>query len=214
MRFNNWFDRQAERYKEVIAWALDHRWAMVALALAAFIGALAMPALGIIGGSFLPVTDDSEFNVTLAMPPGSNLAYTRVKAEEVARLARAKPEVAYTYTTVGGRGEAVDEGTVFVKMTPKHERDRSQAEVSAELRRELERLGGVTASISTGFGDGQKQIQLQLQGPTRRSCSSSPSASPRPSAKFREPLTSACLRKARSRSSTCRSIAALRDRSG
>ena len=25
-RFNLWFDRQAERYKRVIAWALDHRW--------------------------------------------------------------------------------------------------------------------------------------------------------------------------------------------
>jgi hydrophobic/amphiphilic exporter-1 (mainly G- bacteria), HAE1 family len=165
IRFNNWFDRQAERYKGVIAWALDHRWSMVALAIAVFVGALALPALGVIGGSFFPVTDDSEFNITLETPPGSNLAYTRLKAQEVARLARTKPEVAYTYTTVGGRGDAVDEGSVFVKMTPKTERDRSQSEVSAELRRELARLVGVTASISSGFGDGQKQIQLQLQGP-------------------------------------------------
>src|SRR4029079_1563986 len=28
-RFNHWFDRQAERYKVVIAWALDHRFAMI-----------------------------------------------------------------------------------------------------------------------------------------------------------------------------------------
>jgi HAE1 family hydrophobic/amphiphilic exporter-1 len=164
-RFNDWFDRQAERYKGVIAWALDHRWSMVALAIVTFVGALALPALGFIGGSFFPVTDDSEFNITLETPPGSNLAYTRLKAQEVARLARQKPEVAYTYTTIGGRGDAVDEGTVFVKLTPKHERERHQAVVSAELRRELAALAGVTASISTGFGDGQKQIQLQLQGP-------------------------------------------------
>ena len=31
-------------------------------------------------------------------PPGSNLEYTRLKAEEVARIAAAHPEVAYTYT--------------------------------------------------------------------------------------------------------------------
>jgi hydrophobic/amphiphilic exporter-1 (mainly G- bacteria), HAE1 family len=37
--------------------------------------------------------------------------------------------------------------------------------VSAELRRELAQLAGVTASISTGFGDGRKQIQLEFQGP-------------------------------------------------
>jgi HAE1 family hydrophobic/amphiphilic exporter-1 len=164
-RFNAWFDRQAERYKTVIGWALDHRWSMVALALLAFVAALALPAFGFIGGSFFPVTDDSEFNIALETPPGSNLAYTRLKAEEAARLARERPEVAYTYTTIGGRGEAVDEGTVFVKLTPKDERERHQAEVSAELRRELGRLAGVTASISSGFGDGRKQIQLQLQGP-------------------------------------------------
>ncbi|MEO5897628.1 MAG: efflux RND transporter permease subunit [Vicinamibacterales bacterium] len=164
-RFNQWFDRQAERYKSVIAWALDHRWSMVALALAAFVGALALPALGFLGGSFFPVTDDSEFNISLETPPGSNLAYTTLKAQEVARLARTKPEVAYTYTTIGGRGDAVDEGTVFVKLTPKDQRDRHQSVVSAELRRQLASLAGVTASISTGFGDGQKQIQLQLQGP-------------------------------------------------
>jgi HAE1 family hydrophobic/amphiphilic exporter-1 len=165
VRFNNWFDRTAERYKGVIAWALDHRWSMVALALATFIGALALPAVGLLGASFFPVTDDSEFVISLETPPGSNLAYTTVKATEAARLARTKPEVAYTYTTVGGRGDAVDEASVFVKLTPKHERQRHQADVSAELRRELGRLAGVTASIATGFGDGQKQIQLQLQGP-------------------------------------------------
>ncbi len=62
-RFNAWFDRQAERYKTVIGWALDHRWSMVTLAIVAFVGALALPALGFIGGSFFPVTDDSEFNI-------------------------------------------------------------------------------------------------------------------------------------------------------
>jgi len=164
-RFNTWFDRQAERYKRVIAWALDHRWSMVGLATATFVAALALPAMGVLGASFFPVTDDSEFNIAIETPPGSNLAYTEIKAQEVSRLARQKPEVAYTYTSIGGRADAVDEATVFVKLTPKHERERHQAEVSAELRRELGQLAGVTAPISTGFGDGQKQIQLQLQGP-------------------------------------------------
>jgi HAE1 family hydrophobic/amphiphilic exporter-1 len=53
---------------------------------------------------------------------------------------------------------------VFVKLTPKRERSRSQATVVADIRREAGQLAGVTASISTGFNEGQKQIQLQLQG--------------------------------------------------
>src|SRR4029078_9015895 len=35
-RFNRCFNRQAERYKSVIGWALDHRWAMVSLAVVSF----------------------------------------------------------------------------------------------------------------------------------------------------------------------------------
>jgi HAE1 family hydrophobic/amphiphilic exporter-1 len=163
-RFNAWFDRRAEAYKGVIAWALDHRVAMVSLALASFGAALALPYYGVIGAGFTPETDESEFTIALETPAGSNLAYTRLKAEEVARIARTRPEVIYTYASVGGQGEAVDEGTVFVKLQPKSERARSQSDVVADLRGELVRLGGADTSISVGFNDGQKQIMLQLQG--------------------------------------------------
>ena len=36
-RFNQWFDRQADRYKTVIAWALDHRLAVTSLAGGTFV---------------------------------------------------------------------------------------------------------------------------------------------------------------------------------
>jgi HAE1 family hydrophobic/amphiphilic exporter-1 len=163
-RFNRWFDRRAEGYKGVIAWALDHRLAMVGLALGTFVAALALPYYGVIGAGFTPDTDESEFTVALETPPGSNLAYTRLKAQEVARLARLQPEVLYTYASVGGQGEAVDEGSVFVKLSPKAERSRSQSDVVTAVRRDIMRLAGVDSSIATGFNDGQKQIMLQLQG--------------------------------------------------
>jgi HAE1 family hydrophobic/amphiphilic exporter-1 len=169
-RFNAWFDRQAEGYKRLIGWALDHRWTMGVLAVASFGIALAMPAVGLVGGGFFPDSDDSEFNITIETPPGSNLAYTRVKAEEAARLARALPEVAYTYTTIGGRTGAVDEGKIYVRLRPKADRERHQSAIEAALRQDLTRLGGVTASIGGNFED-QKQIQLQLQGPDSRELS-------------------------------------------
>jgi HAE1 family hydrophobic/amphiphilic exporter-1 len=163
-RFNLWFDRRAEGYKHVIAWALDHRVAMVSLAILTFVGALALPAMGLIGAGFVPEMDNSEFQIDLETPPGSNLAYTRVKTQEVARIVRQRPEVAYTYSTVGGQGDAVDEGIVFVKLLPKTERTRSQQLVVADLRAAMSTLSGVSVSLSTGFNPGEKQIQLQVYG--------------------------------------------------
>ncbi|MDQ3556967.1 MAG: efflux RND transporter permease subunit, partial [Gemmatimonadota bacterium] len=164
-RFNRWFDRQAQNYKRVIGWALDHRAAMVGLAIGSFVAALSLPATGLIGGEFFPVDDRSEFSIRVETPPGANLEYTRIKAEEAVRIARARPEVAYTYTTIGGRGGTVDEANLYVRLVPKAERSRSQNEVAAALRREMAGIGGATASLTTGgFGD-QKQIQIQLRGP-------------------------------------------------
>jgi len=166
-RFNHWFDRQAERYKGLIAWALDHRWTMVALAAGSFILAIVLQAT--IGGfAFVPVSDQSELNIAIETPPGSSLDYTTLKAEEVARMARVRPEVLYTYTTVGsasGSGE-VDNASVYVKLKPKKERSISQDQLGQALRGQLRMLGGATAYIfASGFGGAQKQLQLQLQGP-------------------------------------------------
>ena len=164
-RFNQWFDRQAERYKGVIAWALDHRFAMVSLAIVTFVAALALPAMGVVGAGFVPEMDTSEFRIDIETPPGSNLAYTRVKAQEVSRIARMRPETEYVYTSIGGQGDAVDEGVVYVKLKPKTERTRSQLQVVADIRSELVQMAGITTSISTGFNPGEKQIQLQVRGP-------------------------------------------------
>jgi len=162
--FNLWFDRQAERYKSVIAWALDHRYSMIGLALASFIGALALPATGVIPAALVPIQDNSMFSIDLDVPPGSNLDYAKAKAQEVARIARKRPEVAYTYISMGRDGDVVDEGSVFVKLLPKAERKRSQAVLEADIRGEIAHISGLMSSISSGWNPGEKAIQIQIKG--------------------------------------------------
>ena len=164
-RFNSWFNKLANGYRRVIAWALDHRLAMVALALSTFVGALMLPYFGLVGTSLVPEDDRSEFNIEVETPPGSNLDYTRLKAEEAARIARARPEVLYTYTTIGGASGAVDLAKIFVKTKPKKDRALSVIQLARILRQEVKHVGGASVSVFTSdFGGGRKEIQLQLQG--------------------------------------------------
>ena len=166
-RFNHWFDRQSERYKKVIGWALDHRLAMVGLAVGSFILAIALPVVGLVGSSFFGEDDNSEFNIGVETPPGSNLDYTRLKAEEAGRIVRAHPEVVYTYTTLGTGTGAVDNGNIYVRMTKKHERDVSAEDFGQTIRGEVGRIGGATMTVYTGgFQGAEKQIQIQLRGGT------------------------------------------------
>jgi HAE1 family hydrophobic/amphiphilic exporter-1 len=172
VRFNQWFDRRAADYTKVIGWALDHRLAMIGLAMGSLVGALWLQ--GTFGGfGFVPVSDNSELVIQVETPPGSNLEYTRLKTEEAARLARAHPEVRYTFTTIGaGQGMdpsealgAVDLGSVYVRMTPKATREISQDQFGARLREEVKAIGGATAAVFTsGFGGAIKQVQLELRG--------------------------------------------------
>jgi HAE1 family hydrophobic/amphiphilic exporter-1 len=166
-RFNRWFDRQADRYKGVVAWALDHRLAVLVIVAVAFFGAIALQVF-FGGGGFIPDSDRSEITLSLETPPGSNLAYTAIKARELARIAASHKEVAYTYTSLGsstGSGD-VDTGNIYIKLVPKKDRGVSQQEVSRRFRLEAARIAGATTYLSQqgGPGGNQRQIQVQLRG--------------------------------------------------
>jgi HAE1 family hydrophobic/amphiphilic exporter-1 len=165
-RFNQWFDRQADRYKTVIAWALDHRLAILGIVAVSFFGAIALQVF-FGGGGFIPDSDRSEINLSLETPPGSNLNYTAIKAREISYIARAHPQVAYTYTSIGsstGSGD-VDTGSLYIKLVPKKSRNVSQQELARRIRLEAQRIGGATVALSQGGpGGNQKQIQVQLRG--------------------------------------------------
>ncbi len=161
--FDRWLHRRTENYRSTIRWALNHRFSMVFLATATFVGALSMPATGLIGSSFFPIEDRSELLVNLELPPGASLAYTRAKVLDAVAVARAHPEVRYTYASVGGQGGTVDQASIYVKLTPKSERTAHQDTLAGRVVDEINHIAGLTASVGNSFGN-FKMIQLQLRG--------------------------------------------------
>jgi HAE1 family hydrophobic/amphiphilic exporter-1 len=168
-RFNRWFEEVGERYRGAIRWALRHRMLTSGIAAVSFLVALALPMSGVVGGQFAPNSDEEETGVGIDTPVGSSLSYTEAKAQEIVRWLKTQPEVLYTYTTIGGESQnnAVNKGFVFVKMTPKHSRHRTQQMFEADIRRVLPRFTGANARVlQMGmFGGGQAPIQLNIQGP-------------------------------------------------
>ena len=146
-------------------WYLRLASVLVAIAIAV-LGVWKVPAAGIVGVGFFPEDDNAELNIKVETPPGSNLDYTKLKAEEAARLARAHPEVRYTYSTLGGgTSGAVDVGNIYIKMKPKVERDVSAEEFAAILRTETQRVSGATLAVfATDWAGGMKQLQIEVRG--------------------------------------------------
>jgi HAE1 family hydrophobic/amphiphilic exporter-1 len=168
-RFNRWFNNLADGYRRLIGWALDHRKSMVGLAVASFAFALAMPALGLVGGGFFPLDDRAEVNMTVETPPGANLDYLRQKTAEALRIAESYPEVRYSFAAAGGESGAVDKAGIYLKLKSKAERlaagERTAEEVASALRADMQRIAGAAVSVFTNdFGGEQKQISLELRG--------------------------------------------------
>lgn len=174
-RFNRWFDRMAEKYTRVIGWALDHRVGMVAIVTVSFFLAVWLQVT--FGGfGFTPHSDRSELIMTVQTPPGSNVEYTKMKTEEAARVARSRTDlVRYTFTTIGSGTASMDAassaaggadmGQVYVRMTPKKDRDMSQELFGEYLRREVKVIGGAKVAVFTGgMGGARKAIQMEIRG--------------------------------------------------
>jgi HAE1 family hydrophobic/amphiphilic exporter-1 len=121
----------------------------------------------LIGGEFSPQTDDGETNVVFKTPVGSSLEYTRQKAETLDAMLRGYPEVAYTYVAIGaGQNSQINEGTMYVKLTPKAQRNRSQQELQNLFRKDFEQLTAMQTSVMAGgFGGPLKPIQIFIRGP-------------------------------------------------
>jgi HAE1 family hydrophobic/amphiphilic exporter-1 len=123
---------------------------------------------GAVGGQFAPTTDRSELNVTIQTPVGSSIGYTRAKGEEIDRFLRSRPEVAYTYFTIGGGMQrTVTDGTIYVRLVPRSERSLTQERFQVALRRPLASFRGVKTGImeAGGMGGGQLPVQVNILGP-------------------------------------------------
>jgi hydrophobe/amphiphile efflux-1 (HAE1) family protein len=162
-RFNTWFDHQADRYGNVIAWALHHRRWMAAIAVASFAGAIGLHIWK--GGSaFLPKQDGSNLAIDVRTPASSSVEYSRLKMEEAAALARGIKEVKETNSYINPSG-----GRIYVDIGMRTERNRTGSEIAVELREKVQRLVGAEYVVQDDLNNGGgKPVQIEFTGPDTR----------------------------------------------
>jgi len=162
-RFNTWFDHQANRYGQVIEWALHHRMYMAFGAVFLLVAALAYQ--GKFGRSeFLPKSDYGTLAIEVRTPSSTSLEYARNKVEKAAELARQIPEVKSTDSRVNSTG-----GRVWVDVGDKTDRDRGLGDLAADLRGKLKALVGAEYVVLDDLNNGaRKPVQIQFYGTDSR----------------------------------------------
>jgi len=156
-------------YETLLRTALRGRPVVVLIAVLVFAGSIYL-SRGI-RTEFIPVEDQSEFNIKVQAPLGASLRATDSILEEIRRRVEGQSWLDYTFATVGADElQRVNEGTLYVKMVDMGERSIHQTEAIESVRTLLADIRGAKVSVEvvprvSGGGRGSADIQMEIRGP-------------------------------------------------
>jgi HAE1 family hydrophobic/amphiphilic exporter-1 len=153
------------RYRDLLRSVLRHRWRTIFVA-AAVLGA-SLLLLPLIGTEFLPPSDEGEIRVTGEMEVGTRLDLLDRQARRMEGIVYpAVPETVSSTISIGASGFRpgnASRAEIRLSLTPAAERERSNKEIAADLRRRLEgQIPGMT--VRTRAPQGQFLLERLLGG--------------------------------------------------
>lgn len=158
-------------YTRLLDAALRYRWVTIAAGVAVFVATLGIGRF--VRTEFIPLEDQSEFNIRVKAPLGAPLSATARIFEQIRGRLLGQPWLVYTFTTIGSDElQRVNEGVMYVKLTPKGSRAVGQIEAMSWTREQLADLAD-RAKVSvevvprvSGGGNKASDLQLELRGPS------------------------------------------------
>lgn len=155
-------------YVAMLEWSMAHRWAIGLISLLVVLST--GPLFMMIGKSFIPNSDQSEFEITVRTPPGSSLEGTNQVIQQIEQDVKKLPGVLHVLTAIGADFQRqVDRGSVLVELVHPSQRKETQEEIMGITRKMLTKYHDVTlgvqypAAISGGGSD--RELVFAIQGP-------------------------------------------------
>ena len=119
-------------YGRMLEWSLDHRWAVVLVALGTF--ALTVPLNSLVGRDFIPADDQGEFQVIFEAPVGTSPEGTANIAVELANRYEKLPGVIFAWPNIAERSNHCH---TYIRLTDATRRKFSMLDVADEMRKIL-----------------------------------------------------------------------------
>ncbi len=138
-------------YRSLLGWTLRYRYLAVAIAVAALIASLALPAGGRLQFTFSPSADSETIVIDVTLPVGSPKSATDAIVQQIEEASLEQPEVVTAFSLIGinadPNGDSVTTqahlGQLYLELLPAEDRDRTSDDVMSSIRQELGVIPGV-----------------------------------------------------------------------
>ncbi len=181
-----WFDRGLQdaydAYHRLLVWTLSHRKKFVITVLIIF--ATGLIAVMRMNRQLMPLVDQGEFTVRIALPVGSTLDATERAASQIEQWLVANHDVAAVFSTIGISEDqaaqfveeaAINRAKIQVRLKPN--RSRSTAQIISDLRDYGDKLHQVELTIDSGehiiqqvLGTSAPPVVIKIRGADLEGC--------------------------------------------
>lgn len=136
-RFSRMLDRLEGGYRKGLAWSLTNRKFILIFSFLSL--TLVIMAGGILGLTFIPSTDNGDFNIALTFPQGYSLEQTRERALEAQALVSSHVPEIDSIVLFSGQGtgfgfSSPNQASIRVVLVPTKDRKRSVHEIINEVQ--------------------------------------------------------------------------------
>jgi HAE1 family hydrophobic/amphiphilic exporter-1 len=161
--FFTWIDAH---YGRLLEWCLDHRGAVMAIAVGVFL--LTFPLNALVGRDWIPPDDQSELSVLMYMPEGTSLEGTaKVTADLGARIAQL-PGIEFTNPYIH-EGATSNHAHIYVRLKELSKRKKSNLELAEDIRKLFPSYPNLRARVmipsALGGGENFFPVQAVVLGP-------------------------------------------------
>ncbi|MGD0222079.1 MAG: CusA/CzcA family heavy metal efflux RND transporter [Terriglobia bacterium] len=172
-RRNMVMDYLTERYRRRLRWAIQHRWVVVGVALAALAGTIYLGFGGVIGAEFLPHLDEGAIWARGTLANSTSLSEGEKFTNQCRFVFASFPEVTKVVSQVGRPDDGTDTGgfgntEYFVDLKP-HDQWRpvfhkNKDELIAAVSRALEKYPGAIWNFSQPIEDNVGETMTGTKG--------------------------------------------------
>jgi len=169
-RFERGYTASHDFYVRTLEWVMRHRPATMVFSATILVGTLVLAR--IVKAGFIPNDDTGQLFGTTETAEGTSFSSMVEHQKAAAAIVSEDPNVAAFMSAAGGGRGSGNQGRLFMRLKPRHDREMSAAEIAQSLTQKLSVIPGLRvfiqapAAINIGGRRSKSEYQYTLQGGT------------------------------------------------